>query len=263
MAKVEDKRALRRAMARISAAGVGGMALWVAGAAASAPAWATVPGGYDVVAGVATVPPSGGSVTAQLISGSATVNVPGGAFSSPVQVIVTSPLLSSAAGGGLSALAGAGVLVEQAGVPIQGNFAAPITLSVNSPAIAAGSQAVAVSSSGEVPIGATISAGSASVALSSSTNVAIVSQTASQSPAAPASPAAASSASSSSTASGTVPAGPGSAVPGATTAQTGLALRGEAIAAGALGILGAAGLWLSLRRGRPATRDVLAHRWPA
>ncbi len=217
---------------RLPFALVGGASLWLAGAAVAAPVWAAVPGGYDIVAAAQTISPSGGTVSAQLAQGSASVQVPAGAFSSSVQVLLTSPLLASSSSSGLAALAGAGVLVEQAGVPIQTGFAHPVTLVLNDPAIASGAQAVAVSSAGETPIAATVSTGTATVSLASNTNVALMSQ-----------PAASASASSTG----------GSTVQGATTVQTGLALRGETVIAATLAALGVGGLWISSRRRRSAS----------
>lgn len=129
-----------------------GVALAAGSGYAPAPAAPTSGNGtYGAVLTAQSVPASGGTVTTTSHGVTYTVIVPSGAFSTSVQVVMTSPAVTPPPGSAL--VAEVGISVVQNGSPVVGAFAKPLTLTAAAPDITAASTVVTVSTSGaETPV---------------------------------------------------------------------------------------------------------------
>ena len=108
---------------------------------------ATVPGGYDTVAGVTSVPVAGGRAVATVGGARVVVDVPASTFASTVQVVLTSPDLAAIGNGGQPghhAAAGVGVLVEAKGQPVSSPFRNPLLVQITDPALPATASVVSL-----------------------------------------------------------------------------------------------------------------------
>lgn len=185
-----------------------------------------VPGGFSSVLTSVTIGASGGTVGPVTGPDGAAImlTVPAGAFSSPVQISVTAPDLGAIAPAtGDAVVAGVGVQVGRDGATYPGTFNKPITATISSSRISAGSVVDVWNGSAFVAdSAATVSAGTATVSFDSDPQ--FVAET-------PVS---------------TAP----SAVPSATAPVTGLPFVGEGVAACGLLVLGSGGLFLAWRRRR-------------
>ena len=198
--------------------GAGG-ALASTGYGPPAPGVPAVPGGYSAVVTSQTIGTVGGKVGPVSVDGiTTTLTVPAGAFPVSVQITLTAPNLAAVGGAGFAghrAVAGVGIQVQKHGAAYPGTFLKPLTIIMSSSSITTSS--VVVVWNGSVFVtesGATLAAGSATVTFNRDPNFAVLSPTGTAS----------------------------STIPGATGATTGKPFLGEAILAGLLLLLGAAGL---------------------
>ncbi len=117
------------------------------------PVPAGTPGGYSQVVTAATVSPNATSpttVSVQVAGTPVKVVVAPGTFATPVQVVVTAPVLNQVTAGvaalgysGYVALAGLGVnVVTSSGQPYQKTFLKPMTVTINNQKIGAGDRVV-------------------------------------------------------------------------------------------------------------------------
>ncbi len=192
-------------------------------AAATAGATA-VPGGYDTVADVASVPVTGGQATATVGGARVVVDVPSGAFPGPVQLVLTSPDLAAIGDGGrpgLHAAAGVGVVVESRGQPLTGPFARPLSVLISQVSQGGLPAGASVVSLGPTPVGtaAQVAGGGEQVTVTGPADLAVL-----------------------------VPGSP--TVAGATAAQTGVPVVTESVAGAALIAGGSSILWRARRRRR-------------
>jgi len=164
-----------------------------------------------------TIQPSGGTANATIGNCTITVNVPAGAFTGPVQVTITDASASSVTPpSGATTVVTFGVGFYQNGVKVTGTFPA-VTVTVSSPSITAGSTVYFVTGSGLQSVsGAAVKAGSVTFTITSDPVVEV---------ATPVSAAATSAA--------------GTAISGATSAQTGKPFYLEGLLAAALTAFGA------------------------
>jgi hypothetical protein len=153
------------------------------------------------VVSTTTIQPSGGTANATVGSATITATVPAGAFTGPVQVVATDASSSAvAAPGGGSTVVTFGIGIYVNGAKVTGTFPA-ITITVSSPSITAGSIVYLVTGSGLQSVsGDSVKAGSATFTITSDPVIEV------------ATPAGAT------TAAGVAA---GSAITGATSAQTG------------------------------------------
>jgi hypothetical protein len=182
------------------------------------------PGGFSAVVTTQTVGPAGGNVGPVTVAGaSVTVHIPAGAFSSPMQVVITAPDLAAVPPApGMVVVAGVGVGVDLNGAKYSGTFSKPITIDIASPKITASSEVGTWNGSMFVTDpSATVTAGMASISMGADAAFIV------QSPTAP------------------KPA----PVPGATSPVTGEPFLGEGILAGLL-VLGGTGAIVASRRRR-------------
>jgi hypothetical protein len=200
-------------------------------------------GGASGLAGTvvssATIQPSGGTANATIGNSTITVTVKAGAFTGPVQVVITDATSSTVmpTGGGTPVVT-FGIGIFENGTKVSGTLPA-ITVTVNSPSIKAGTTVYFVTNGALQAIsGAAVTNGSVTFTITSDPIVEVV--------APPATTAAAGSAGSGGTA--------GTAIAGATSGQTGkpFILEG-ALAVGLILIGGVMLVGLRLRR-RPAWR---------
>ncbi len=164
-----------------------------------------------------TIQPSGGTANATIGNSTITVTVPAGAFTGPVQVVVTDASASNVTPpSGTTTVVTFGVGFYQNGVKVTGTFPA-VTVTVASPSITAGSTVYFVTGSGLQPVsGAAVQAGSVTVTVTSDPVVEV---------ATPVGAAATGAA--------------GTAISGATSAQTGKPFYLEGLLAAALTAFGA------------------------
>jgi hypothetical protein len=120
------------------------------------------------VVSTTTIQPSGGTANATIGSTSITVTVPAGAFTGPVQLVVTDASSSAvAAAGGASTVVTFGVGFYVNGTKVTGTFPA-VTITVSSPSITAGSTVYFVTASGlQAVSGDSVQAGSATFTITS------------------------------------------------------------------------------------------------
>lgn|GEM_PF-4455992 len=201
------------------------------GAGTGAP---TAPPGFANVLVTQTVPPTGGSVTASGGGSTVTVTVPGGAVTSPIQVVITEGNTSGLTGlpAGSSAALAYGITFLQNGQKYTGTFKPPITVTINNPTITSAngvviwnaptSSFVPVSQAGNLSA-VNLANGALTFSVSSDPYIALLAATSSVSTA---------------------------AVPGATTPTTGMPWLAEA---GIGSLLVAAGCVLALRLRRTAS----------
>jgi len=240
MGYAHEKRLLRiGAMALVTA----GVALTPTAAFAAGSGYAPSGGGNTGTAtglpgsivSTTTIQPSGGASNATVGTAVISVNVPAGAFTGPVQLVVT-----DAAGSELTPPGGGTVVVTfgigfyENGTKVTGTFPA-VTVTVSSPSITAGSTVYFVTGGGlQAVSGVGVKAGSATFTITSDPVVEV---------ATPVSAVAAGT-----TGSGTT----GSAIAGATTAQTGKPFFLEGVLAVALASFGSLLLVASRLRRRAA-----------
>ena len=143
------------------AAGTG----YTPGAAAPGGAATGLPGN---VVSTTTIQPSGGTANATVGSTSIAASVPAGAFTGPVQLVMTDASSSAvAAAGGASTVVTFGVGFYVNGTKVTGTFPA-VTITVSSPSITAGSTVYLVTASGlQAVSGASVKAGSATFTITS------------------------------------------------------------------------------------------------
>jgi hypothetical protein len=225
---------------------LGGCGLVMAGALLVAPSTAFgagtgyTPGGAPTTGGTAaglagtvvsttTIQPGGGVATGIVGNATITATVPAGAFTGPVQVVMTDATSSAVVPpGGGSAIVTFGIGIYSNGVKVTGSFPA-ISVTVTSPSITAGSTVYFVTASGfQVVSGDSVKAGSATFSITSDPTVEVA-----------AAAVAASSAAS-------------TAIAGATSSQTGKPFILEGGIAALLCAVGAVLLVAVRRRGRPA-----------
>lgn len=197
------------------------------------------PGGFTAVTVSKTVPTSGGSVSATVPGGTLAITVPPGAFSTPTDVVVTSPNLASLNSalpslglGSFHALAGAGVdFLSSSGAPLTGTLPKPVKVKFSGSSLgAAGERAVELTGpTSATVVPSVLSPGSVTVSVSSDPNIAVL-----QPVSAPVTPVS-------------------SAVPGATSQHTGLPFRGEEYAAGLMALIGVAAMGAAAMRHRRAS----------
>jgi LPXTG-motif cell wall-anchored protein len=144
------------------------------------------PGGYTTVVASQTFGPEGGTMTASVEGGTVTVVVPPGAFGPgrSAQVVLTEPDLSAVDGAlddlglpGWSAELGVGLkALDEAGEPIEGPFAVPLTMTLSGPSLGSQGERVmrfATASSLE-PVDAQAGAGSWTITVPSDPNFVVV-----------------------------------------------------------------------------------------
>jgi len=171
------------------------------------------------VVSATTIQPSGGTANATIGTTTISVDVPAGAFTGPVQLVITDAAASAVTpSGGATVVVTFGVGFYENGTKVTGTFPA-VTVTVTSSAITAGSTVSFVTGGGlQAVSGASIKAGSATFTVTSDPVVEV------------ATPVSA------------VPAGTtgttGSAISGATTAQTGKPFFLEGLLAVALASFG-------------------------
>lgn len=178
---------------------------------------ASVPGGYDAVAGVTSVPVTGGQAIATVGGAQVVVGVPASTFTSAVEVVLTSPDLAAIGDGGRPgrhAAAGVGLLVEAKGQPVSSPFSRPLSVQITDPALPATASVVSLGPTAVTAVSQV--QGGAQVSLSGPADLVVL-----------------------------VP--DGSTVPGATTAQTGVPVAAEGTAGVALVAGGALLLWRARR----------------
>ena len=111
------------------------------------------PGGYTQVVTAVTVNPTSttpATVSVTVDGTPVNITVPASAFTTPVQVVITSPVLSQVTSalpnlglGGYQAVAGLGInIVTPTGQTYPGTFRHPITVTVRNPAIGSGDRVV-------------------------------------------------------------------------------------------------------------------------
>ncbi len=190
------------------AAGTG----YTPGAAAPGGAATGLPGN---IVSTTTIQPSGGTANATVGSTSISASVPAGAFTGPVQLVMTDASSSAvAAAGGASTVVTFGVGFYVNGTKVTGTFPA-VTITVSSPSITAGSTVYLVTASGlQAVSGDSVKEGSATFTITSDPVIEV------------ATPVAA-------TATAT-----GAAITGATTAQTGKPFLLQGLIAAGLFTLG-------------------------
>jgi hypothetical protein len=171
-----------------------------------------------------TIQPSGGTATGSVGSATVSVSVPAGAFTGPVQLVLTDAAASSVTSSAGSTVVTFGLGIFENGTKVTGTFPA-ITVTVSSSSITAGSTVYIVTGSGlQAVSGASVTNGSATFSITSDPVVEVV--------AAAANAAAA-----------------GTAIPGATLGLTGKPFLLEGGMAAALVVFGALLLiGLSFRR---------------
>ena len=137
----------------------------------SSPIPSGTPGGFSQVVQVLSVAPSSqtDSITASVDGLQLQVQIPGNTFSSPVQVVITSPsntsldvVLPSIGLPGYVALGGVGITIENAdGTPYVGTFANPVLVTIDNPAIGGGAKVVQLNGNGTYSLvsGATVNPG--------------------------------------------------------------------------------------------------------
>lgn len=117
----------------------GSVALAAGGYGPTAPTGPTnAPGGYTTISQVATVTSSGGSLNTPVVGGTAVVQAPEGAFSTPVQIEITTPVMDQVTAAlpnlgftGYTGVAALGVKVlDSNGQPLTGDFAKPLTVTL-------------------------------------------------------------------------------------------------------------------------------------
>lgn len=159
-----------------------------------------------------TIQPSGGTASGVVGNATITVTVPAGAFQGPVQVVITdasSSTVTPSSGGTVVVTFGVGFY--QNGTKVTGSFPA-VSVVVTSPSITAASTVYFVTGAGLQSVsGSAVKAGSAAFSVTSDPVVELVTPV-----------------------SATSTAGPGSAIPGATSTQTGKPFFLESILAGGL-----------------------------
>jgi len=104
------------------------------------------PGGFSSIVTTHAFGTAGGTVSANVPGGETELTVPDGAFSQPIQAIITAPdlsginaVLSQLGFGGYTAIGGVGISVDDAnGTPITGLFVHPLTLTITGSGIGAG-----------------------------------------------------------------------------------------------------------------------------
>ena len=233
---------ISRAMAVGSRIGRFGVGIIIAGAIIATPAAAFAagngytPGGTGTggtatglpgsVVSTTTIQPSGGTANATVGNATISITVQAGTFTGPVQVVVTDASSSAITPpGGASIVVTFGIGFYVNGTKVTGTFPA-VTVAVSSPSITVGSTVYFVTGSGLQSVsGAAVKAGSATFTITSDPVVEVATP-----------PAAAAAAAT----------GSGSAIAGATSAQTGKPFFLESLLAGGLIALGTL-LLLALR----------------
>lgn len=224
------------------------------GVAMASPSFASTPppGGYNTVVAVVSVQSSGGTKSGQVGHDTVSVAVPAGAFSAPVQLVITSPNLAAipASNSGTVALAGVGLTFERQGVPLPSVLPSGIVVTITGANIPSGATVVDLQSGSAVPVVANVTAGSASLTLKNNgSDLAVFGY-----PTAAGTPTAAPTAVP--TAGPSSPTDPGAAISGATTAQTGKPFLGEGVAAGVLILGGVALAKVANPSGRSRRREL-------
>jgi hypothetical protein len=161
---------------------------------------AGAPGGFSDIVTTQAFGTTGGAVTATVPGGQAQLTAPAGAFGQPVQAVITAPdlsginaVLAQLGFSGYTAIAGVGISIDDVnGVPIPGQFAHPLTLTITGAGIGAGDLLVEFTSLSTAATlqDAVFTTGSVSVSLSADPDFAVLapSTAASSAPAANASP---------------------------------------------------------------------------
>ncbi len=140
----------------VGVASLAGSAAFAAGSGytpTTSPVPTGTPGGYSQVVTAETISPSATATTVMAVTVDGIpvhISVPAGTFSTPVQVIVTAPVLSQVTTGvsalgysGYVAVAGLGVsVVTSSGKLYSGTFLKPITVTIDNPKIGAGDRVV-------------------------------------------------------------------------------------------------------------------------
>jgi hypothetical protein len=184
------------------------------------------PAGFSSILTSATVQPSGGTVS----SGGVTVTVPSGAFSSPIEVVISEGTISGLTGlpSGANPVLAFGVSFLQNGVKYTGLISPPVTVSISNSDITSADELLSYNTSSNVYALATQNSNIENIVISNGTITFQVSGD----------PFVVISASASTT-----------SVPGATATVTGFPLVGESIL-GALLVLGGIALALRIRARR-------------
>lgn len=153
---MQFKHRMMTAVVTAGAAVLMGTAVYAAGSGyspATNPAPSGTPGGYSQVVTAETISPSTTTPTkipVKVDNIAVIIVVPPGTFSSPVQVVVTAPVLNQVTRGiqslgysGYSALAGLGIsVVNTSGQPYKGSFLKPMSVSISNKKIGSGDQIV-------------------------------------------------------------------------------------------------------------------------
>lgn len=173
------------------------------------------PGGFTSVVASQMVGSAGGTVSGAVGSADVSVDVPSGAFSSPVDLTLTAPTDLSAVPQAIAAFA---ISISSNGTPVSGTFS-PVTVTVKSSSIAVGDTVDYWNGTSFVPYSdATVSAGQVTITMTSDPTFALI-----------------------------PPAATSGTVPQATTPHTGIPVEGIALAA--MAALASGGvLLLALRR---------------
>jgi hypothetical protein len=181
----------------------------------------SVPGGFSDVVTSVTIGPAGGKIGPVWVDGLlVTLLVPAGAFSAPVQITVTAPIvraIGDAGFPGFEAIGGVGIQVQRNGSPYRGTFLKPLKLDITSPSLTRSDLVVRWNGRRFVlDHSVDLDRQMAQISFDTDPDFAILRPT--------------------------VP------IRGATSAATGVPLLGEGILAGALILLGAGGLAVAVRR---------------
>jgi hypothetical protein len=148
---------------------------------------AGAPGGFSNIVTTHAFSTTGGTVSANVPGGEAELTVPDGAFSQPIQAIITAPdlaginaVLPQLGFGGYSAIGGVGISIDDAnGKPITGLFVHPLTLTITGPGIGTGNLLVEFTSLSTAATlqDAVFTAGSVTVSLAADPDFAVLAPT--------------------------------------------------------------------------------------
>jgi hypothetical protein len=145
---------------------------------------AGAPGGFSSIVTTHAFGTAGGTVSANVPGGEAELTVPDGAFSQPIQAIITAPdlaginsVLPQLGFGGYSAIGGVGISIDDAsGKPITGLFVHPLTLTITGSGIGTGDLLVEFTSLSTAATlqSAVFTAGSVTVSLAADPDFAVL-----------------------------------------------------------------------------------------